>query len=203
MNEAPPRGTAASSGDSVAAAARSRRARRILLLLAAIAIAPVAASYAIYYFFPRDANTNYGRLLPTASAPDLAGVQADGRPFALAELRGKWLLIVVVGERCDGDCEGMLYAARQARTMQGREQERVVRVLLTAGDFPAPTPADSSAPLIAARVDAAAAGRLPGGQPALFIVDPLGNLVLRYGSEPDIKGLARDLTRLLKASRIG
>jgi hypothetical protein len=51
--------------------------------------------------------------------------------------------------------------------------------------------------------DATAVARLPGSAPTILLVDPLGNLVLRYGADPDIKGLAKDLTRLLKASRIG
>ena len=44
---------------------------------------------------------------------------------------------------------------------------------------------------------------LPDGGRSLYLIDPLGNLVLRYPDDPDIKGIARDLTRLLKASRIG
>jgi hypothetical protein len=36
-----------------------------------------------------------------------------------------------------------------------------------------------------------------------YLVDPLGNLVLRYPEDPDVKGMAKDIGRLLKASRIG
>jgi hypothetical protein len=37
----------------------------------------------------------------------------------------------------------------------------------------------------------------------VYVIDPLGNLVLRYPTNPDIRGIANDLARLLKASRIG
>jgi len=47
------------------------------------------------------------------------------------------------------------------------------------------------------------AARFPSGPLSLYAVDPLGNLVLAWPADPDIKGIARDLTRLLKASRIG
>ncbi len=57
--------------------------------------------------------------------------------------------------------------------------------------------------LVVVRVPEAVAGRFPGGADALYLIDPLGNLVLRYPGDPDIKGVAKDLTRLLKASRIG
>jgi hypothetical protein len=56
---------------------------------------------------------------------------------------------------------------------------------------------------VAVAGDAATVARLPGSAPTILLVDPLGNLVLRYGADPDIKGLAKDMTRLLKASRIG
>ena len=187
-----------------AAAARRRRARRTILLLAAIAIAPVAASYAVYYLFPRNVHANYGTLLPTAPVPEVGGERADGTPFRIAEMKGRWLVLVNAGERCGGECERMLYATRQARSMQGREQERLARILVVSGEAAVvPAGAGAHPDLVAARIDAAAAARLPGEAPAILVVDPLGNLVLRYPADPDIKGLAKDLTRLLKASRIG
>ena len=183
-----------------------RRRRWTLLALAAITIAPVAASYAIYYLFPRESTANYGALLPTASAPPFAGTRADGTPFALADVRGRWVLLLVPGTRCGADCERMLYVTRQAQAMQGREQGRLVRVLVVDGAPERPAQPDDSPPaldLVTARVDAASIRALPGTPPAIYVVDPLGNLVLRYGSDPDIKALSRDLGRLLKASRIG
>ena len=193
----------AGAPDAAPAAARQRRARRTIVLLAAIAIAPVAASYAVYYFFPRDVQVNHGTLLPTAPAPAIEGVRRDGSPFRLAETKGQWLLLVNAGERCDERCERMLYATRQARTMQGREQDRVARALLVSGAGALPDEPAGSSGLATARVDPAAALSLPGGPPAILVVDPLGNLVLRYPADADVKGIARDLTRLLKASRIG
>ena len=57
--------------------------------------------------------------------------------------------------------------------------------------------------LVVAQVGETARAALPGGTGAIFLIDPLGNLVLRYGADPDIKGISKDLTRLLKASGIG
>ncbi len=180
-----------------------RRSRRTLLLLAAVCVAPVLASYVAYYFIPRDAKVNYGTLLPTAPAPELAGTRDDGAPFRLVDLAGRWVLLVAVDGPCSAACERMLYATRQATTMQGREQERVARVLLTP-DAPAPAAAllAQHPGLVVAHAAAGTRAALPGAA-AIYVVDPLGNLVLRYGDDPDIKGIAKDLTRLLKASRIG
>jgi hypothetical protein len=57
--------------------------------------------------------------------------------------------------------------------------------------------------LVVAHVDATARAALPGGNDVIYVIDPLGNLVLRYDADPDIKGISRDLARLLKASGIG
>ena len=181
-----------------------RHARRTLVLLALVCIAPVAASYAIYYFFPRSAQVNYGTLLPTTAVPPIEGTMAERAPFRLADLRGRWVLLLAATETCDVACERMLYATRQARTMQGKDQDRVVRVLLL-DDAHAALPAALLAqhPGLVVVGGTRGADALPGGGKSIVLVDPLGNAVLAYPENPDIKGLAGDLSRLLRASRIG
>lgn len=181
-----------------------QKAGRTLLLILAVGLAPVAASYAFYYFALRDAQVNYGELLPTRPALDIAGVQTDGRPFRLADLRGRWVLLAAAPGACDAACARMLYATRQARTMQGREQDRVVRVWLVT-DVVEPSAAllAEQAGVLVVRVPAAAAAALPGGSARISLVDPLGNQVLAWPADPNIKGLATDLGRVLKASQIG
>jgi len=179
------------------------KGRRTLLLLAAVAIAPVVASYSAYYFFPREQRTNYGQLLATP-APPLPGARADGQPFALAQLHGKWVLVVSAPGTCDALCAQALHATRQARTIQGREMERVLRVWLVTDDV-APDPAllAQHPDLLVARVSREALAGLPGGVDRIYLVDPLGNLVLAFPADPDIKKVAKDLERVLRASRIG
>ena len=179
-------------------------ARNPLLWIAVIALAPIIASYAVYYLFPRTPSANYGTLLPTAPIAGIEGTRPDGTPFRLGELRGRWVLVALAGSGCDAGCERRLYATRQARTIQGKEQERIARVLLQAGGGePSPALLSQHPGLVVARVPAAAAARFPGDATSLYLVDPLGNLVLSWPDDPDIKGIARDLTRVLKASRIG
>jgi cytochrome oxidase Cu insertion factor (SCO1/SenC/PrrC family) len=178
------------------------------MLLALICAAPVVASYVVYYWMQPQARTNYGELLEPGPAPGIAGQRLDGRAFRLSELAGSWVLIMADGASCTETCERKLYATRQARTIQGRERERVVRVLLQPPDAP---PLDAALRaqhpgLIVARVDPAQwtpPSALGAAAPGIVLVDPLGNLVLRYPTDPDIKRLAKDLERLLRASRIG
>jgi hypothetical protein len=181
-----------------------RKGRRTLLLLALITIAPVLASYAAYYWWPRDRQVNYGELLPTRPAPEVAGTRVDGKPFKLSDLRGKWVLVVAAGGACDASCAQALYAMRQSRTMQGREMERIERVWLVSDDAaPAPATLGEHPDLTVVRGPGPGLAAFGAGADRIYLVDPLGNLVLAYPRDPDIKGVGKDLTRLLKASRIG
>ena len=181
-----------------------RKNRRTLLLIGLVTLAPVIASYVAYYWFPRDRQVNYGELLPTAPVPELRGALPNGEPFKLVDLQGKWVLAVAAAGGCDASCAQALYAMREARTIQGREMDRVVRVLLVTDDAPVDASVLAEHPdLLTARVVPADLARWPSRAERIVLVDPLGNLVLAYPRNPDIKALAKDLTRLLKASRIG
>jgi hypothetical protein len=184
-------------------AARRRTARRTLGLLALVCAAPVIASYVAYYWLHRSAHVNYGELEVTP-APAITGT-VDGASWSLASLRGRWVLLVASERASTAACEGALYATRQARTIQNREQERIVRVLLLPSGAALPPKAllAEHPGLVVAEADPSQWTALDGGKDAIYVVDPLGNLVLRYPADPDIRGLAKDLERLLRASRIG
>lgn len=184
------------------------RARRMLLLIVAIGLAPIVASYAAYYWFTPSKRVNYGELLETAPAPAITGTDANGKAFSLADLRGKWVLLIASRAGCADACARALYATRQARTIQGREQDRVVRALLQPAAVPALTPELAAAHpgLVVAKVDERVLEQLPldaSAVAAILLLDPRGNLVLRYDADPDIRGLANDLQRVLKVSQIG
>jgi len=182
--------------------------RRTLLLIVAIGLAPIVASYAAYYWFTPSTRVNYGELLETAPAPIVVGTNSDGKAFSLTDVRGKWVLLIARRGGCSDDCARALYATRQARTIQGREQDRVVRLLLQ--PLPAPaSPQELAAAdpgLLVVSIESHALEQLPLGESAaagILLLDPRGNLVLRYGPDPDIRRLANDLQRVLKASQIG
>jgi len=178
----------------------ARRGRRTLLLIALVAMAPFVASYATYYWFRPDRQMNYGDLLATQPAPP---VQVSGvAPFAFSD--GKWTVAIAARGVCDAPCKAALYAGRQARLIQGREMERVRRVWFVTDDTPPDAAIVAEHPDLAVVRDAPGAlSTWPGGAERIYLIDPLGNLVLAWPRDPDIKKMAKDLERLLRASRIG
>lgn len=184
------------------------RGRRTLLLLALVCAAPVLASYVAYYWFHPAGHVNYGELLEARPVQEIEGALPDGGKFRLSDYRGQWLFLAADAGACDDACQRKLYATRQARTIQGREQDRVVRIWLQATGAPAPAPQllAQHPGLVVARIDSNQWAALPGitGPPqGIYLIDPLGNIVLRYPADPDIRRMAKDLERLLRASRIG
>jgi cytochrome oxidase Cu insertion factor (SCO1/SenC/PrrC family) len=196
--------------------ARTRKGRIQMLLLLLVCASPVIASYLTYYVFkPAGGKTNYGTLIePQRPAPAVSLRDERGDTVALDSLKGKWLLITADGAACDEACARKLFTIRQIRAGQGRERERIVPVWLVTdgGGIDPRLSAAYNEPYAGVRflrMDRDAAARwlpAPDGQPVeagLYLVDPLGNLMMRYPREPDPKKMQSDLTRLLKYSQAG
>ena len=191
-------------GNPAAGGGTDARTRRMIVLIAAIAVAPIVFAYVAYYYWPRMARTNYGELLPAQTLPHIIGATLAGATFDSAGLRGKWVVLFAAPGECDPVCRQALYASRQARTIQNAERDRVQRVwLLTDAAMPAPSLLAEHPDLAVARVVPTALAALPRGLHVMYLVDPLGNLVLAWPANPDIKAMSKDLSRLLRASQIG
>ncbi len=186
----------------------ARRGRLNLLLLGALCAAPVIASYVMYYFAPPARHMNYGELLETRPLPDTKLELADGGEFQLSRLKGKWVLLVVDSGDCDEFCGRKLYHLRQLRLTQGRDMDRIERVWLLSDDavVRAAATSDLTGTWLIRAAGSALLRELPAARtPAdhIYILDPLGNLVLRYPRDADPHRIIKDISRLLKTSRIG
>lgn len=178
------------------------RARRTLIAIALVVAAPVLLSYGFYYLAPPGGAVNYGELLATQPFPPVRGTRADGAAFDLAAQRGAWTLLLTAPAACDAACARALYATRQARTIQGKDSDRVRRVWIATGEGAVPAALLAEHPDLAV-VRAADPPALPKGAERVYLVDPIGHQVLAWPRDPDIKAMAKDIGRLLKASRIG
>jgi len=172
----------------------SNRAKVIAVAL--VCAAPVALGTLAYMFhWAPGTKGNYGELIEPrelAAAP-------------IGALRGKWVLVTIDAPACDTRCERKLYFVRQLRKATGKDQERVERLwLLAAEGSPAPALLAAIEGTHVARADAALIASFPGTPSAhIYLVDPMGNLMLRFPSDPDPSAMLKDLERLLRYSSAG
>lgn len=185
------------------------RSRKTLWLVAAVCVAPFVASFAAYYFYQPEGRVNYGELMQERQLPATPlRLVEDDAAFDFAQLTGKWLFIIVDDAACDAYCEKKLWQIRQVRKTQGKYPERIERIwLVTGGGQPAQRLREEYAGtwLVRAENSAVLDGLPFEKTPAdhIYLVDPLGNLVLRYPRDADPSRIRKDLERLLKVSRIG
>jgi hypothetical protein len=189
-----------------------RRQRLLLVLLALVFFGPVALSFWMYYgaHYQTAKHVAHGELLePARPLPEAELGTPAGTPTPARFLRGKWSLVLVVGGPCAEACTQQLAALRKVRLAMDRERDRVQRVLLGEPPCCAPAEVPAQPDLLVAWVDSSAGRRLlapfPSVQDAgrVYVVDPLGNLVMSYPSGSDLKGLIKDLEKLLRLSHIG
>jgi hypothetical protein len=190
--------------ESTAAVQGKWKQRRTLLVLVAVFFAPLAAAFILYYGvgWRPAGGSNHGELLdPIKSLPP------DAAPLA-----GKWALVYVGSGACaEETCRHALWMARQTRLALNQEMDRVNRALLAVEnccdlafldqEHKGIRVFDVSAPELRAEL----LGLLPAGDPSpyLFIVDPRGNIVMRYDTRKEPRGLLDDMKKLLKLSHIG
>jgi hypothetical protein len=215
--DAPRRGAAAGGAGPAAPVdpAEQRRRTRVgrikMLLVLLVCASPVIASYFTYFVIRPEGRSNYSDLiLPSKSLPALTLLALDGTPVAAASLRGQWLMVAVAASACDAGCEQRLLVQRQLLAMLGREAPRLDKVLLLTDDAPlrpelqAALAAGVPVQTLRARRDELAAWLAPAGGRALeehlYLVDPMGEWMLRVPAEPEPARVKRDLARLLRAS---
>ncbi|PTB21299.1 cytochrome C oxidase subunit I [Trinickia symbiotica] len=178
-----------------------------------MAAAPVVASYLAYYVFkPSGGATNYGALIePQRPIPDTLVVTDEaGKPIKLATLRGRWLMIAVDASACDKACATKLYFMRQVRATQAGERERIAMVWLRTDAGAVPDVIKGAYPDTRMLVadPAAIAAWLPAEPDSrdtdhIYLVDPNGNLMMRFPKDPNPSKIKGDVTKLLKWSSIG
>lgn len=183
-------------------APRKGRGRLQLLLILAIAVGPMFLASAMYQwrFWVPETRSYHGVLIGDGRTLADLGVQVAVEP--------RWQILVTAPGACEADCQQLVYLARQIQIGLNRETSRASHGLALAE----PLPADYDATLkreypqlgryqLDLQAYEKAAGAVPGAQ--LWLVDPHGNLVLRYPAGSNGKAILDDLRYLLKISLIG
>lgn len=189
-------------------AAMTRAGRWKMLLLLLVCAAPVIASYLSYYVIRPEGRRNYGELIdPQRPLPTLVGVDLAGAQVPLTRLKDQWLLISVADSACNDACQKHLFMQRQLREGLGKDKDRLDWVWLRSGAAePSPPLQQAIVGATVLQVDTQALATwltpAPGRalEDHLYVVDPIGNWMMRFPAEADPKQVRRDLDRLLRAS---
>lgn len=187
------------------------RGRLVLVLIFAFFALPLAVAWMMNFTggWTPSASANHGSLIEPVRPVELQGlVGPDGAAFDPSVLAHDWTLVYLHRGACLEACYNTLYKLRQVRLAQGKNIDRVQRLLLLAEpDMPAwAHEAQGHYPgMFIARppqADAAALAPFPGAG-RVYLIDPLGQLMMEYSPQAEPKGMIEDLERLLRISYVG
>ncbi len=166
---------------------------------------------------PWSTKNNGDLITPARPVTELTMQTIEGSPFTLKDMVGKWVMVYIGQPECDKPCKINLYNIRQTRLGQKGEHDRIERLYIMVGDE-VPTALKTTLNdyngMKIVRVDNATLPKLlssfktNNGIPAntanrVYLVDPIGNFMMKYEQGFDPRGLAKDLELLLKVSLVG
>ncbi|MCP4409548.1 MAG: cytochrome oxidase assembly protein [Gammaproteobacteria bacterium] len=195
--------------------AKVKTSRRTAIWLMVVSLAPLVLATLFYLFpgyLPWTGTKNHGKLIdPPRPLLPFEAKTNQGEPLLLQDIKGKWTLLYLGTGECDLYCEASLFKARQARLAQGENLHRVQLLYL----LPHGESIEKLGPIIDnhSRMTLATLEKNKldpvlqtfGESPLdkLYLIDPLGNLMMHYPKDANAKGIVKDLKHLLRASRIG
>jgi len=197
----------------------STRGRRVLILVVFLFLLPVVSATWLYIsgWRPEGRSLAHGELVqPARPVGDNVLKSMDGTPYRLSDLRGRWALVYLGPLPCADDCRNGLYKMQQVRLAQGRDAARVERVMIAtnAGSDALRELAKQYPGLLAvggaratlqslAREFVSSQGTALDVPGRVYLIDPIGNLVMSYAPDADPSGMRKDLARLLRLSQVG
>ncbi len=184
-----------------------------LVALISVFLLPFIAGWLAFYVFEYDLGSkNYGTLVQPVrpmSLPPLTDIKGESLD---AGFWRKWTFVVLDKQGCGEACQQNLYYLRQLRTALGRDSDRLQNVLILSAapgdslmefldDYPLLKVITADNPEVFN--DFALPGIDPGAEPVLYLIDPLGNLMMSYPAQHDWSAVLSDMRRLLKVSQVG
>lgn len=197
------------------------KGRRQLILVISFFVAPIIIAIIMYNLVPEGGPTktkNHGDLvIPARPLVDVALQTETGKAYKFSDMNKTWVMVYIGKASCDKTCVDVLYKMRQSRLAQAGEHLRIKRLYIS-------TNGKAKASLLNVLKEHPGLEVVHGDESAinsvlkqfkikdkapvktaqrLYFVDPFGNLMMSYESGFDAKGLIKDMTLLLKVSRIG
>jgi cytochrome oxidase Cu insertion factor (SCO1/SenC/PrrC family) len=193
----------------------TNKSRKKLIVVLLIFIVPAVAAVLLYASgWHPSATVNHGELIvPARPVEDRLMQTIDGKPVKFSELYGKWTMVYFDKAACPDECISRLYFMRQIHASQGKDYDRLQRVFIVTdaaaaenlmpklADYPdmkvwTATKAELSLLSRNFGLDAQA----DGTERNVFLMDPQGNLMMRYKPGIEPAGMRKDIERLLKYS---
>ena len=174
----------------------------VLIGLVAVFAVPMLIAYALNVWWPHWSpfgRMNHGEIVEPAWTVEFTAMGQD----VAFRTAGRWVLLHPVSSICDDGCEALLDLSRRVHVSLGKDYDRIVRMFVYRAGLPVEQVRSMDASLILVPMPAAWFDRFAGDAPALLVVDPQHQAVLQYSADLRGKGLARDLARVLKISKIG
>ena len=183
-----------------------------LFAIIAVCASPLIGSYLAYYVIKPAGRTNYGEILDPRRypMPTLGTTALDGAPLGVGAYKGKWIMLQADSGACQAACRKMLYEMRQLRLTQGKEMDRIERIWMITDTQPLDTvlmKEYDGTRLLRVKPEALQkwlpvdAGTSVSDH--IYMIDPLGNLMMRFPKDADPNKIKKDLGKLLRASSIG
>ena len=184
----------------------------LLIFLTTIIVITVSTVWYYSGYGPEE-KVNYGRLLSNPIDVGTLDLELDYQNLNVDSMERKWMLVHFINDACLESCADLIYVARQVNVLLARQQTRVKRYIAapievkpklenfftTYQDLNFIEVKDQSTTIQEFKKN----GIDPFAQPNMFVIDPIGNIILHYSGEVDGKKLLADLKKLLGASKIG
>jgi len=191
---------------------QKKRSNMALWVLTASFFIPAILAVLFFYFGDRPSIKSNGELIiPIVDIHTLGITGKDGVELSEEELTPHWRMLYFVGSSCDSNCQTSLYNMRQINIGIGKYQDRVNHGIVHLAE-----PDEAFVALI--EKEHQAAGRIyttpakikaisklesnPLQLQSIYLVDPLGNIMMHFPKDLEPKLINKDMTKLLKVSRL-
>ena len=181
--------------------------RRKFIILLVLLLTPVVLSYSLYFSDYRPESSNYGELIAIQKLSGSGVNQQDNTILRMKDLHGKWVMLMVNSGHCDEACQLKLYHMRQVRLVQNTEKHRIERLWLIDDNVPADAELVEKyeGTLFINARDSELLDLIPTRESQrnyIFLVDPIGNLMMRFPEDLNPTLMGKDIKRLLHVSQL-
>ena len=191
----------------------NKRSTATLWILIALSVLPFIAAYAYYNLGDFKTFTNNGDLInPVVDIQSLKLMDDAGNKIEREIFTKKWRMMLIVSNRCNEECKSSLYNMRQLNIALGKNYDRFRHMLihtekmnielaeLIHTEYKDALHAYSSEDILTNALKESNTNIFSN---SIYIMDPIGNIMMLFKPGMDPKVILRDLNRLLKISQIG